>query len=127
MNKSLEIQLKKLELETIDKIENEIVDEIEQHFESENLKRYLEKDLIKYMKKYLKKDFRMSPVFTKIKRDLKNEEPITSTQMDSVIKFIERERPYRRWNRTQIYEYFSPVILPTKDQIQVGTLDKFFH
>ena len=98
MNKSLEIQLEKLELETIDKIENEIVDEIEQHFESENLKRYLEKDLIKYMKKYLKKDFRMSPVFMKIKKNLKNEEQITSSQMDSVIKFIEREKPYRRWN-----------------------------
>ncbi|MDA9185714.1 hypothetical protein N9O40_00150 [Planktomarina sp.] len=123
MNTSLEIQLEKLELETIDKIENEI----EVHFEYENLKRYLEKDLIKYMKKYLKKDFRMGPVFTKIKRDLKNEEQITSSQMDSVIKFIERERPYRRWNRTQIYEYFSPVILPNKDQILVGTLDEFFH
>ena len=122
MNTSIEIQL-----ETIDKIENEIVDEIEQHFESENLKRYLEKDLIKYMKKYLKKDFRMSPVFVKIKKNLKNEEQITSSQMDSVIKFIERERPYRRWNRTQIYEYFSPVIFPNKDQILVGTLDEFFH
>ena len=95
--------------------------------ESENLKRYLEKDLIKYMKKYLKKDFRMSPVFVKIKKNLKNEEQITSSQMDSVIKFIERERPYRRWNRTQIYESFSPVILPNKDQILVGTLDEFFH
>ena len=95
--------------------------------ESENLKRYLEKDLIKYMKKYLKKDFRMSPVFVKIKKNLKNEEQITSSQMDSVIKFIERERPYRRWNRTQIYEYFSPVISKTNDRIQVGTLDKFFH
>ena len=95
--------------------------------ENENLKRYLEKDLIKYMKKYLKKDFRMSPVFVKIKKNLKNEEQITSSQMDSVIKFIERERPYRRWNRQQIYSYFSPVIIPNKDQILVGTLDKFFH
>ena len=76
--------------------------------------------------KYARKSLRTKSREMAIERGKKQHHQLMA-DMDSVIKFIERERPYRRWNRTQIYEYFSPVILPNKDQILVGTLDKFFH
>ena len=119
MNELLENELKKTE--------DEIVKEIEDHFKFEDLKRFLEKTLIRYMKKYEKKDYRMNPIFINIRKTLRKEEEITERQFDSIIKWIERERPFRRYERKEIYEYFSPVISKTNDRILVGTLDNFFH
>ena len=110
-------------LETVD----EIVKEIEEQFEYEKLKRFLEKTLIKYMKKYEKKDYRMNPIFINIRQTLRREQEITERQFDSIIKWIERERPFRGQSRQKIYDYFSPVISRTKDRIQDSTLEEFFH
>ena len=67
----------------------------ELRFNHEDLKRHLETQLIKYLNKYLKKDFHMNPIFKSIKSKLKNKEEITDKQFESIIKFIERELPFR--------------------------------
>lgn len=92
----------------------------------EELKRFLEKLLLKYIKKYLKKDFAMDGVFISIRKKLRKQEEITERQFNAIIKFVERERAFRTYNRTKIYEYFSPIISKTKDKIPVATLDAFF-
>ena len=111
----------------LDELEQEVLQEIESDSKHELLKRHLEKQLIKYLNKYLKKDFAMEFVFVSIRKTLKNQEQITDKQFESIIKFIERERPFRGQSRNRIYDYFSPVIRKTKDRIQIGTLDNFFH
>ena len=46
----------------------------------ETLKRHLEQKLIKYLNKYLKKDFKMNPIFKNLKRTLSDEEEITEQE-----------------------------------------------
>jgi hypothetical protein len=111
---------------SLDEIEQEVVREIELEFNHEDLKRHLETQLIKYLNKYLKKDFHMNPIFKSIKFKLKNKEEITDKQFESIIKFIERELPFRGQCRNRIYDYFSPVIRKTKDKIVTNSLEQFF-
>lgn len=114
-------------LETVDEIEIEIVQEIEQHFKYEKLKRYLEKTLIKYLTKYIKKEFRMNEVFIDIRKKLKDEEEISEHNFHQIIKFIERERPFRGQDRKKIFDFFSPVIHQNIHKPVVGTLERFLH
>ena len=74
------------------------------------LKLYLIKTLIKYINRYLKKGFFKDYVFIESKKNLKKNESITIEQYNFIIKFIERERPFKNYNRTQIYDYFLPII-----------------
>ena len=107
---------------SLDEIEQEVIREIELEFNHEDLKRHLETQLIKY----LKKDFHMNPIFKLIKSKLKNKEEITDKQFESIIKFIERELPFRGQCKNRIYDYFSPVIRKTKDKIVTNSLEQFF-
>ena len=107
--------------------EEQLVKEIEEHFEYEKLKRYLEKTLIKYLTKYIKKDFRMNEVFINIRHILKNEEEISERNFHQIIKFIERERPFRGQDRKKIFDFFSPVIHQRNNKPCVGTLERFLH
>ena len=107
--------------------EEQLVKEIEEHFEYEKLKRYLEKTLIKYLTKYIKKDFRMNEVFINIRHILKNEEEISERNFHQIIKFIERERPFKGQDRKKIFDFFSPVIHQRNNNPCVGTLERFLH
>ena len=64
----------------------------------------------KYINRYLKKGFYKDYVFIESKKNLKKNESITIEQYNFIIKFIERERPFKNYNRTQIYDYFLPII-----------------
>ena len=112
---------------TVDELEKETVQEIEQHFKYEKLKRYLEKTLIKYLTRYIKKEFRMNEVFIDIRKKLKDEEEISERNFHQIIKFLERERPFRGQDRKKIFDFFSPVIHQNIDRPEVGTLEMFFH
>ena len=112
---------------TVDELEKETVQEIEQHFKYEKLKRYLERTLIKYLTRYIKKEFRMNDVFIEIRKKLKNEEEISERNFHQIIKFIEREKPFRGQDRQKIFNFFSPVIHQRFDQPVVGTLERFLH
>ncbi|MEK9695059.1 MAG: hypothetical protein VW270_04800 [Candidatus Poseidoniales archaeon] len=73
-------------------------------------KRYL---LLTYLNKYLsKKGLRMISVVRSIKDRLQMGRPITEKQFFSIIKFIERERPFVNKSREQITFYFEPLIQP---------------
>ena len=103
------------------------VKEIEQHFKYEKLKRYLERTLIKYLTRYIKKEFRMNEVFIDIRKKLKDEEEISERNFHQIIKFLERERPFRGQDRKKIFDFFSPVIHQNIDRPEVGTLERFLH
>lgn len=92
----------------------------------EQLKRFLETLLLKYIKKYLKKDFAMDAVFISIRKTLRKQQEITERQFNAIIKFVERERAFRTYNRNKIYDYFSPIISKKKDKTPTATLDAFF-
>ena len=103
-----------------------VIQQLDDGSHYEKLKRHLEQQLIKYMNKYIKKKFNMELVFHSIKKSLKNQLEITEKQFESIIKFIERERPFRGESRNRIYNYFSPIISKTKDKIPVSNLVSFF-
>ena len=52
----------------------------------------------------------MKFVIRNIKNRIENDQPITLKQLNSVIKFIEREKEFRSSNRDQIIEFFEPII-----------------
>ena len=47
-------------------------------------------------------------------------------QFESIITFVERERPFRGQSRNRIYDYFSPVIRKTKEKVVTNSLEEFF-
>ena len=77
---------------------------------NDSLKDYLIRELTKYLNNYIKKDLRMKMIFIQIKKNLNNEKSISMNQFNSLIKFLERERPFLTYTRTKIYDYFSPII-----------------
>ena len=78
--------------------------------QNHQLKLYLIKEMNKYINRYLKKGFIKDYVFIASKKNLKKNKCITIEQYNFIIKFIERERPYKNYNRTQIHNYFLPII-----------------
>ena len=67
--------------------------------------------LLRYLNQYLsKKNLRMRWVLKSIKNRIEKDQPITSNQFNSVIKFIEREKEFVTKNRNQIIEFFEPII-----------------
>ena len=109
----------------LEKLEREVMQQLDDGSHYEKLKRHLEQQLIKYMNKYIKKDFNMDFVFHTIKKTLKDQMEITEKQFESIIKFIERERPFRGESRNRIYNYFSPVITKKKDRSSGNSLEQF--
>ena len=119
-------QKMKSELDIVlEKLEREVMQELDDGSHYEKLKRHLEQQLIKYLNKYIKKDFNMELVFHTIKKTLKDQLEITEKQFESVIKFIERERPFRGESRNRIYNYFSPVITTKRDRSSGNSLEQF--
>ena len=117
MRSKLDDLIKDLKMEVMNEFNNENKYQI--------LKRSLEIQLIKYLNKYLKKNFNMELVFHTIKKTLKKKEEITEKQFESIIKFIERELPFRGESRNRIYNYFSPVITTKRDRSSGNSLEQF--
>ena len=113
----------------LDDLIKELKMQVMSEFNNENkyqiLKRSLEIQLIKYLNKYLKKNFNMELVFHSIRKTLKKKEEITEKQFESIIKFIERELPFRGESRNRIYNYFSPVITTKRDRSSGNSLEQF--
>ena len=92
----------------------------------EKLKRLLETKLVKYLNHYIKKGFRMNPVFTSIRKTLVNENEISEKQFQSIIKFIEKEREFKGISQFKIFQYFSPIINLKNKKLGVSNLQDFF-
>jgi len=98
----------------------------------------LRNQITNYLSIYLsKKDLQMKPIMYQILKRIKNDQQMTYRQFLSIIKFLERERPFVNKNRSQIFEHFKPLIIdpnsfeePTKgnniDDDTENTLEPFF-
>ena len=86
--------------------------------------------LIRYLNQYLlKKDLRMKNVLRNIVYRIERNQNISIKQYNSIIKFIEREKPFKGLNRNQIYQFFEPLI-QIKDRKVVtdgSNLSEFLH
>ena len=86
--------------------------------------------LIRYLNQYLlKKDLRMKNVVRNIVYRIERNQNISIKQYNSIIKFIEREKPFKGLNRNQIYRFFEPLI-QIKDRKVVtdgSNLSEFLH
>ena len=86
--------------------------------------------LIRYLNQYLsKKDLKMKPVLRNILQRIETNRTISMKQYNSIIKFIEREKPFKGLNRNQIYRFFEPLI-QIKDRKVVtdgSNLSEFLH
>ena len=72
--------------------------------------------LIRYLNIYLlKKDLKMKNVLRNIVNRIEKNQNISIKQYNSIVKFIERERPFKDLDRDQIYRFFEPLI-QTKDR-----------
>ena len=74
------------------------------------MKKYKQQQLLKYLQFYLSKKLNMEVVIRRIVDRLKNDQPITDKQFNSIIKFLERETPFVSMNRSQIKGYFDELI-----------------
>ena len=92
---------------------------------NKQLKTYLIRLMIKYLNQYIKKGFYMNKVFIESKQNLKNNESITIEQFNFILKFIEREKPFRFYNKNQIMEYFLPIINKNIDKEDISSLEEF--
>ena len=97
-------------------------------YPNHNYKRGL---LIRYLNQYLlKKDLRMKNVLINIKQRIETNRPITIRQFNSVIKFIEREKEFINSDRSEIQQFFEPLIEPIKKRInpyEHNDLTQFLH
>jgi len=89
--------------------------------------------LIHYLGIYKrKKNLRMKPVVLTMKKRLEEKCSITERQFLSVIKFIERERPFRHWTKEEIFWFFTPIIEEHMDwhfdyeDSDIPTLEPYF-
>jgi len=75
--------------------------------------------LVHFLNIYLsKKDIKMKGLLSNVKRLLEEDDLITIKQFIAIIKFVERERPFKNKDRDQIVNYFSPLIkFPQEDFI----------
>jgi|TARA_B100002003_G_scaffold239956_1_gene259918 hypothetical protein len=94
-----------------------------------NIKHTRGKTLVNYLNIYIKKsELQMKPIIQRIKYTILRGKPITEKQFGSLIKFIEREPEFSGWNRSSIYDYFSPLMIGflDDDSDSPNTLDQFF-
>ena len=89
------------------------------------LQNYLRRRLLSYLKRYIKKDFRMNDVFVELYKSIKRGDMITEKQLNSVMKFLEREREFRLDTPQEIIKYFDPIMNRRTDKIGSGTLENF--
>lgn len=66
--------------------------------------------LLRYLYAYELKGFNMNHVFVGIKNRLLERGSITSGQLSVLMPFIEREKPFKSWNRLEIKEYFRLIV-----------------
>jgi hypothetical protein len=84
--------------------------------------------LIHYLSIYKKKkDLRMRPIVFSMKKRLEQKSSITEKQFFSIVSFIEREGPFRGWNRKEIFSFFTPIIEGfIYEKPDYNTLEQFF-
>ena len=93
---------------------------------------HLRHQIIHYLNKYLSKyELKMRPVMEKIINQISSKSKMTRHQFVSIIKFIERDRPYKHLDGPSITSHFSPIIMkPSKGILpyeETNTLEHFLY
>lgn len=71
--------------------------------------------LITYLNKYLtKRNLLMKDVIKGIIERIEANQSITPRQFNSIIKFIERESEFVTLNRSEIFNFFKPLMISNK-------------
>ena len=71
--------------------------------------------LITYLNKYLtKRNLLMKDVIKGIIERIEANQSITTRQFNSIIKFIERESEFVTLNRSEIFNFFKPLMISNK-------------
>ena len=84
--------------------------------------------LLRYLQLYLSKKLNMEIILIRIVDRLKNNQPISLKQFNSIIKFLEREPQFISMNREGIRMYFDCLITPSinkEKKIGTNTLCEF--
>jgi len=66
--------------------------------------------LLNYLYLYQTKGLRIEWIINSMIKSLNNNEKITPNEFNSVIKFLERERPFYQMSRREIKQYFKYLI-----------------
>lgn len=75
-------------------------------------KEYRKQILLRFIRSYLsKRDIRMKDLLKNLENSLVTKGKITRKQLESILKFIERERPFKNKHRDEIIEYFGHLIV----------------
>jgi hypothetical protein len=89
----------------------------------------LQQELNQYLSTYIKKnDVQMKQVMLSIQDQIMSGRKITKGQFKCIIKFIEREKQFKKLNQDQLINYFSPLIKGFKstNTSTTNTLEHFF-
>ena len=74
--------------------------------------------LIHFLQQYLlKKELKMKGLMRNLIKIIKGNKTISIKQFYAVIKFIEREEPFRDVNRKDIVNYFKPLIRNNMEEV----------
>ena len=81
-------------------------------------KEHRAKLLIQFVKRYRRKrNLLMKDKFKRIQDDLVEKQSIYEDDFFTVLKFLEREKRFKQLNRTQLYEYFDPIIYKQREDL----------
>ena len=74
--------------------------------------------LIQFVKRYRRKrNLLMKDKFKRIQDDLVKKQSIYEDDFFTVLKFLEREKRFKQLTRTQLYEYFDPIIYKQREDL----------
>ena len=82
--------------------------------------------LTQFVKRYRRKrNLLMKDKFKRIQDDLVKKQSIYEDDFFTVLKFLEREKRFKQLNRTQMYEYFDPIIYKQREDIKSDSTINF--
>ena len=92
----------------------------------------LRQQIIHYLSNYLSKyELKMKPVMKKIINQMRSSSYMSHHQFISIIKFLERERPYKHLDRPSIIKLFLPIIINSPKGLspyeETNTLEDFLY
>ena len=81
-----------------------------------------------FVNKYLsKQEIRMKNLLRKLQFQLTNNKLITIGQFQALIRFIEREKQFKNYSKTELIAYFSPIIQQDEENYLNDTTIYQYH
>lgn len=75
-------------------------------------KEYRKQLLLRFIRYYLSKPtIKMKDLLTNLEKSLVTKGKITRKQLEAILKFLERERPFKNKDRDEIVDYFGHLVV----------------